>query len=360
MIEIKNLKKQYESVTPIECLNATIRKGDVISVIGPSGTGKSTLLRMINMLERPTFGQIIIDGEDITVPGYSLNKLREKVGMVFQSFNLFNNMTVIENVCFAPINIKGIKPKDAYERGMQLLDNIGLGAFALSYPDTLSGGQKQRVAIARSLAMDPEVILFDEPTSALDPTMVGEVQAVIKKLADEGHTMMLVTHDMAFAEKISNRVFFLNEGCLYEEGTPEQIFHNPQKEKTREFVLKLKNLHIRIDTPQYDYMSLYTSVELFALKNSMAGDVASKLKAVIEELCFGIAMPVLKEAFEKRSRLLIDVSYSDIDKHCVITAEWRHIKFDINDDRFAIQVSLIRHYSSSINWLSKESLEIII
>lgn len=358
MIEIIDLQKKYEAVTPIEHLNATIHQGDVISIIGPSGTGKSTLLRMINMLERPTAGTIRINGEDITAPGYPLSKMREKVGMVFQSFNLFHHMTVIENVCYAPIHIKKERPREVYERGMQLLEDVGLAKFALAYPSTLSGGQKQRVAIARSLAMEPEVILFDEPTSALDPTMVSEVQAVIKKLAQQGHTMLLVTHDMSFAEKVANRVFFLSDGILYEEGTPEEIFHHPKQEKTKAFVLRLRDMHVEIDSPQYDFLSLYSTVDMFALKNSMPGDITTKLKAILEEFCFGIAMPVLKEQFAERAKIILDVAYSDKDGQTTVTAQWKHITFDMNDDKYMIEAALIRHYAKSIDAVGENELKI--
>ncbi|MDO4938692.1 MAG: amino acid ABC transporter ATP-binding protein [Lachnospiraceae bacterium] len=360
MIEIRHLKKQYENVTPIEDLNVTVNKGDVISIIGPSGTGKSTLLRMINMLESPTSGQILVDGEDVTAPGYPLEKLREKVGMVFQSFNLFNNMTVIENVCVGAITIKKMDPKEAFDRGMELLDSVGLSAFAFAYPKSLSGGQKQRVAIVRSVAMNPEVILFDEPTSALDPTMVGEVHAVIKSLAEQGHTMMLVTHDMSFAEKVANRVFFLADGGLYEEGTPEEIFHNPQREKTKAFILRLRDFHMEIDTPQYDFLTMYTQFDMFALKNAVAGEVSQKIKAILEELCFGILIKKLKTDFAERTRIIIDVSYSETNKTAVITAQWRHITFDFDDPEIMIQRALIRHYSDNVEFTADNEVKITV
>ena len=220
MIELVHLQKKYERATPLEDVNATIRDGDIISVIGPSGTGKSTLLRCINMLERPTGGQILLDGVDITAPGFDLTKARRKMGMVFQSFNLFGHLTVIENLMMAPMDILGKSKQEAYETGLYFLRKVGLEGRELQYPDQLSGGQKQRVAIARTLCMDPEVILFDEPTSALDPNIVGEVQSVIRDLAASGRTMMVVTHEMNFARAISSRVFYMDQGGIYEEGTP--------------------------------------------------------------------------------------------------------------------------------------------
>ena len=235
MIELKNLKKSYENSTPLKDVNVVINDGDVISVIGPSGAGKSTLIRCINMLERPTGGRILLDGEDITAPGYDLSQARRRMGMVFQSFNLFGHLTVIENLMLAQIDILKRSKQEAYDKGIELLKRVGLSGRENQYPDELSGGQKQRVAIARTLAMDPDVILLDEPTSALDPTMVGEVQAVIRDLAKTGKTMMIVTHEMSFARAICNRVFYVDEGGIYEDGTPEQIFDHPEKELTRRF-----------------------------------------------------------------------------------------------------------------------------
>ena len=207
MIKIEHLRKEYPNVTPLKDVSVEINDGDVISVIGPSGTGKSTLLRCINLLEKPTSGHITIDGQEITDPKCNVPMLRRKMGMVFQGFNLFGHLTVIENIMLAPMDLLGKSKQEAYDTGMQLLRTVGLAEKALNYPDELSGGQKQRIAIARTLAMDPDVILLDEPTSALDPTMVGEVQAVIRDLAKTGKTMMIVTHEMGFARAISNRVF---------------------------------------------------------------------------------------------------------------------------------------------------------
>ncbi|MBP3737409.1 MAG: amino acid ABC transporter ATP-binding protein, partial [Lachnospiraceae bacterium] len=218
MIELVHLEKKYPNSTPLADVNAVIHDGDVISIIGPSGTGKSTLLRCINLLDKPTGGKIIFDGDEITAPGYPAEEARRRMGMVFQSFNLFGHLTVIENLMIAPMDILHKSKQEAYDTGVQLLKRVGLAGRELRYPDQLSGGQKQRVAIARTLAMDPEVILLDEPTSALDPAMVGEVQAVIRDLAQSGKTMLIVTHEMNFARAICNRVFFMDEGGIYEDG----------------------------------------------------------------------------------------------------------------------------------------------
>lgn len=214
MITIRHLKKEYPGVTPLKDVNVEISRGDVISVIGPSGTGKSTLIRCLNLLEQPTSGEIIIDGEVITDKSCDVSRVRRKMGMVFQQFNLFPHMTVIENIMTAPVDLLGKSRQDAYDKGMELLRKVGLADKALVYPGGLSGGQKQRVAIARALAMEPEIILFDEPTSALDPTMVGEVQSVIRDLARQGNTMIIVTHEMKFAREVCNRVFYMDEGGI--------------------------------------------------------------------------------------------------------------------------------------------------
>lgn len=238
MIKIEHLNKSYGSENPLKDINIEINKGEIITIIGPSGTGKSTLLRCINLLETPTQGKIFVDGEEVTKKDYKAHLLRRKMGMVFQSFNLYNNKSVIENVMDAPINVFKKSKKEAYKDGMELLNLVGLTERADAYPDELSGGQKQRAAIARTLAINPEIILFDEPTSALDPTMVDEVLKVIRKLKNQGFTMIIVTHEMNFAKEISNRVVFLSEGIVYEEGSPEEIFVSPKKELTKQFISK--------------------------------------------------------------------------------------------------------------------------
>lgn len=241
MIEIKHLSKAYPNITPLKDVNTVINDGDVISVIGPSGTGKSTLLRNIILLERPTTGEIYIDGVNILENSKEAKEKRNKMGMVFQSFNLFNHYTVIENIMLPQIEILKKNKQEAYETAVELLKKVHLENKINSYPDELSGGQKQRIAIARTLALDPEIIFFDEPTSALDPTMVDEVLTVIKNIAKESHkTMMIVTHEMNFAKEVSNRVFYMDEGIIYEDASPEEIFGHPKKPKTIEF---MKNIH---------------------------------------------------------------------------------------------------------------------
>ena len=346
MIEIKHLKKVYENVTPIEDLSITINKGDIISVIGPSGTGKSTLLRMINMLEEPTSGQIFIDGEEITKPNFPLNSIRGKIVMVFQSFNLFNNMTVLENVCLGQIELKGVKPEDAYEKSMKLLDDVGMANFALSYPNQLSGGQKQRAAIARAIAMEPEVILFDEPTSALDPTMVGEIEHIIRKLADtKDYTMLLVTHDMSFAESVSNRVIYLDEGGIYEDGTPEQIFHNQKRDKTRAFINQLKSFAGDISIHEHDFMNIYSEISKFTYKTEMPAQLDKHIKAVFEEMCFQIVGAEIDEEVES---MHYEINYSKADDFATLILLLNNIDIDFNDKKYDVSWNIVKHYASGI------------
>ena len=236
MIEVKNLKISFGDLHVIKDLSINIEKGEKIVVIGPSGSGKSTFLRCLNRLETPTGGHILFDGVDMADPKADLDKCRQKMGMVFQHFNLFPHLTVLENITLAPVSLKLKTKAQAEEHAMKLLEMVGLQDKANVYPSTLSGGQKQRIAIVRSLAMDPEVILFDEPTSALDPEMVGEVLNVIKDLANEGMTMAIVTHEMGFAREVADRVIFMDGGYIAEEGTPEQVFQHPKSERLQQFL----------------------------------------------------------------------------------------------------------------------------
>ena len=239
MIEVKDLYKNFGKLEVLKGINARIEKGEVVVVIGPSGSGKSTFLRCLNLLEKPTRGEIKIDGKSLLDPSTDINKVRQDVGMVFQHFNLFPHKTVVENITLAPIKVKGISPKDAREKAMELLERVGLADKAECFPASLSGGQKQRVAIARALAMNPKVMLFDEPTSALDPEMIKEVLDVMKDLASDGMTMVVVTHEMRFAREVGDRVLFMDEGKILEEGTPEEIFESPQNPRTKEFLSKI-------------------------------------------------------------------------------------------------------------------------
>ena len=239
MIKVNNLHKSFGELEVLKGIDAHIEKGEVVSIIGPSGGGKSTFLRCLNMLETPTSGTIVFEGTDITNEKTDINVHRQKMGMVFQHFNVFPHLTVLENITLAPVTLKKKTPEEAKKQAMALLERVGLADKADEYPRRLSGGQKQRLAIVRALAMEPDVMLFDEPTSALDPEMVGEVLEVIKSLADEGMTIVLVTHEMGFAKAVSDRVMFISGGVIAEEGTPEQVFDNPQNPRTKDFLSKV-------------------------------------------------------------------------------------------------------------------------
>ena len=242
LFEIKDLQKKFGNLTVFDGLSETICKGDVVVIIGPSGGGKSTFIRCLNLLEQPTAGKIYFEGEDITAKGFDVNKHRQKVGMVFQQFNLFNNLTVLENITISLTKVKKQSEEESKAKALKLLKRVGLEDKANAYPSQLSGGQKQRIAIVRALAMEPDVLLFDEPTSALDPEMVGEVLQVISDLARDGITMVVVTHEMGFARKVGTRVLFMDGGQIAEQGTPEDIFEHPQNARTKEFLSKVINV----------------------------------------------------------------------------------------------------------------------
>lgn len=239
MISIKNLDKSFGNVKVLKNINLEIKKGEIVVIIGPSGSGKSTLLRCMNLLEVPTGGQIIFEGENIVDKSTDIDKIRQRIGMVFQNFNLFPHKTILNNIKLAPVKVKKMTEKEANDKAEYLLTRVGLNDKKDAYPSQLSGGQKQRIAIARSLAMEPDMMLFDEPTSALDPEMVGEVLDVIKELAEEGMTMAIVTHEMGFAKEVADRVIFIDQGKILEDGSPEEVFNNPKNDRTKDFLRKV-------------------------------------------------------------------------------------------------------------------------
>lgn len=238
-ISVKGLVKSFDRLEVLKGMDVEIKEGEVVCLIGPSGSGKSTFLRCLNRLEKITGGTVVVDGFNVTDKSVNINKVRENIGMVFQHFNLFPNLTVIENIMLAPVELKKMTKEEARNKGMKLLERVGLSEKADVYPSKLSGGQKQRVAIARALAMNPDIMLFDEPTSALDPEMVGEVLEVMKKLAADGMTMVVVTHEMGFAREVASRVIFMDEGCIVEEGTPQEVLQNPKQPRTIDFLNKV-------------------------------------------------------------------------------------------------------------------------
>lgn len=239
VLEIRNIRKSFEENLILNNISTTVYQGDVIAIIGPSGCGKSTFLRMLNGLEKPEKGSLLFEGTDILSASCDINRIRQKIGMVFQQFNLFAHLTVLQNITLAPVKLKLMTPQEADKRAKELLAEVGLADKADAYPAMLSGGQKQRIAIARALAMNPDIMLFDEPTSALDPEMVGEVLELVRRLAQKGMTMILVTHEMGFAREVANRVMFFDEKIIKEENTPEEIFNNPQSPRLKEFLSKV-------------------------------------------------------------------------------------------------------------------------
>ncbi len=311
MISISHLSKNFGNLEVIKDASCEIRKGEVISIIGPSGTGKSTFLRCLNLLETPSGGSIIIDGMDILAKGAEVPKLRQKMGMVFQNFNLYAHLSVLDNLTLGPMKLLGKKKEDARERGMELLRMVGLEMKADSFPDELSGGQKQRVAIARCLAMEPEILLFDEPTSALDPTMVSEVLSVIRRLAKEGMTMAIVTHEMEFAKNVSSRVFYMDEGVIYEEGSPEQIFEHPQKERTRVFINRIRSFQYEINNKSFDFYGMTGEIKNFCEKY-LPPKAVQKILLLTEELVelYKLPMELGLSYYEKSDQLVLTLSSS--------------------------------------------------
>jgi ABC-type polar amino acid transport system ATPase subunit len=308
MITVSHLSKTFHNpdgthLTVLKDINCEINAGEVVSIIGPSGTGKSTFLRALNLLDPPTGGSIIFDGEDILAKGYPVHKMRQKMGMVFQSFNLFDHMTVLENVIYAPCKIRKVPLAAAREEGLALLRKVGLAEKAEVYPSSLSGGQKQRVAIARCLAMHPDVILFDEPTSALDPTMVGEVLSVIRQLAKEGMTMLIVTHEMKFARDVSTRIFFMYDGYIHEDGTPKQIFENPHRSATKAFVQRIRKDVFEVDGNDFDFLDMESRIRQFCIKYN----IAAKSDAAVN-LCH----KMLTEVMDNYIPMTVRITHSEL------------------------------------------------
>lgn len=352
MIHISHLSKKFGDTEVLRDVNTEIKKGEVISVIGPSGTGKSTFLRCLNLLEWPSGGTITIDGINILDKGTNRPKMRRKMGMVFQSFNLYAHLTVLENLTLGPIKLlKKPKPEVA-KKAIELLKLVGLAEKAYHFPDELSGGQKQRVAIARCLAMESSIILFDEPTSALDPTMVSEVLAVIRRLAKEGLTMIIVTHEMEFARSISSRVFYMDEGIIYEEGTPDEIFDHPQKEKTRAFIHRVRSMYFKITSKEFDLYELLADIEAFCTKHLISAKVSGYAQMLAEEIIF------MQKDF---SDISIQLSFSEKDGSIVMTCESAGIPFNpLENEENELAVRIIRARCKSIQYSYKEGKNILV
>lgn len=360
MIKVEHLSKKYGDLVVLKDITTEIKKGEVVSIIGPSGTGKSTFLRCLNLLDQPTSGTISIDGQNILDKKTDVALIRQKMNMVFQSFNLFAHLSVLENLTLAPIKLKGMTQEDAEKKAMDLLRLVGLGEKAYNYPDELSGGQKQRVAIARCLAMDPEIILFDEPTSALDPTMVSEVLSVIRRLAKEGMTMAIVTHEMAFARDVSNRIFYMDQGLIYEEGTPQEIFESPKKALTKTFINRVRNFVFKINSADFDLYALNGDVETFCEKQFLSKKARANLLLVIEELL------TLYKPYLDDMHLELTIAHSEktdeLHLSCVSDgAEFNPLENpELQDD---IGVNIIRSFTENIifKWADQQNkLELLI
>jgi polar amino acid transport system ATP-binding protein len=355
MISVKHLSKSFGNNIVLADVNAEISKGEVISIIGPSGTGKSTFLRCLNLLEKPTSGEITIDKIDLLHTKTNIRKMRQKMGMVFQSFNLFSHLMIFENIMLGPVHLLKVPRKQAYEEALNLLKLVGLSDKGHAYPDELSGGQQQRAAIARTLAMKPEIVLFDEPTSALDPTMTSEVLAVIRRLADEGMTMMIVTHEMQFARNVSTRVYYMDEGVIYEEGTPDEIFVRPQREKTRAFIHKIRSFIFEIKSLDFDYIELSAMLDEFCKKQFIPSKTVNALQLVVEELVVQ-KLPLVTE----NPSIVVNIAYSGESGLAEISLSYRGDRFNpfaAKEDDVSMRIirniapNPVHSYSDGINKL---------
>lgn len=354
MITVNKLVKNYGDVKVLKGISTTIRQGEIISIIGPSGCGKSTFLRCLNLLEKPTSGEIIFDGVNTLDKKTNINEIRKKMGMVFQSFNLFDNMSILENLMVGQIKLLKKQKKEAEKVALELLKTVGLAEKAGAYPDEISGGQKQRVAIARCLSMNPEIILFDEPTSALDPTMVGEVMAVIRKLASEGMTMAIVTHEMDFARDVSSRIFYMDEGIIYEEGSPDEIFNNPQKENTRAFISRIKSFNYSVETADFDFIDMMNSLDNFCFKHTILKSTANKLQLVVEELVMNILVPI-------KAEIQISVHFSENKDSVEVVAIYSGEKINpLDNESDNLSATIIKKIADNIQYAydGKNRLEV--
>jgi len=309
VIEVSGLKKSFGALEVLRGIDLKVEEGERIAIIGGSGCGKSVFLRCLELLEKPNAGKIFIDGQEITAQGVDIDKIRRSVGMVWQKFNLFTHMNVMENLTVAPIKLLGMTKDAAREKAMNLLTQVGLTAKAEVYPEFLSGGQQQRIAICRSLMMNPKVILFDEPTSALDPTMVGEVLAVIRMLAKQNLTMIIVTHEMNFAREVATRILFFDDGEIYEQGTPAEIFDAPKRPKTVAFIHKQKYFNYEIAERHFDLMEMQGGIQTFAEKYGLSARRTNRIQLCCEELIY----EMFDNACADEIKIAIDITYSEVD-----------------------------------------------
>lgn len=343
MIRIEHLRKEYGSSCPIKDVSTIINKGDVVCIIGPSGTGKSTFLRMINLLEKPTSGKIFIDEEEITAKDYKPERARRRMSMVFQSFNLFNHLSVIENLVVPQVDLLKKDKNEAFEKSMDMLERVGMKRQYLNYPSSLSGGQKQRVAIARALVMEPEVILFDEPTSALDPIMVDEVKTIMKDLAKQGQTMIIVTHDMKLAEDVANRVLYMDQGGIYEDDKPEIIFHNPKRTRTKAFIENLNVLKLSVHN-NFDPIKYGNDLNNYISELGINYIEANKIRMIYDELFYEL---LINENCCNDIRLLI--SYDTKKNNFFINCKYGGAEINVLE-KDSVSSKLIGNIITNINY----------
>ncbi len=345
MIKVDGLTKRFGELTVFENVSCTIEKGEVISIIGPSGTGKSTFLRCLNRLEVPSAGSVMVDGVDIVADPQKAPMIRRKMGMVFQSFNLYGHLSVLENLTIGPVKLLKLAQPEARARAEKCLRMVGLLQKLNSYPDELSGGQKQRVAIARCLCMEPEVLLLDEPTSALDPTMVSEVLAVVRQLAVSGMTMVVVTHEMRFAREISDRVFYMDDCGIYESGSPAQIFERPRREKTRAFIDRLSTFGCAIVGDDFDLYDMNAKINDFLDKHLRDRGNVGRVLLVVEELL------TLYRAATADMDARLDIRHAEQDDTVEIALHYRGVACDLTETGDALAVKLVKGYATKLDYV---------
>ncbi len=359
VLRVENLRKEFGDVVPLKNISLEVKRGEIIAIIGGSGTGKSTFLRTLNLLERPTAGKIFFDGEDISTKPIEL--LRQRVGMIFQSFNLFAGLTLLENAIAAPVELKKISRQEACVKAKKLFESVGLDEKIFSYPDELSGGQQQRAAIVRALMMEPEILLFDEPTSALDPTMVGEVLAVIRMLAKKNLTMIIVTHEMNFAREVATRILFFADGEIYEQGTPAEIFDAPKLPKTIAFIRRQKYFRHEISERNFDLPAMQGKILSFAERYGLSWKFALRVQLCCEEIIFA-TMDGCYSADETIS-MTIDIVYVEAEKILELTLTSGGRAYNPFDDE-NLSVKILRGYGKNfrcerVDGLNKFSMEVV-
>ena len=363
-ISVSGVSKSFGDLEVLKDVSVDIQKGEIVSIIGGSGCGKSVFLRLIEMLETPDSGKVFIDGEEITAKGADIDRIRRSMGMVYQNFYLFSHMNVMDNMTLAPVKLLGMSKDDAKKKAMELLDMVGLASKADAMPSVLSGGQKQRIAIVRALMMDPQILLFDEPTSALDPTMVGEVLATMRMLAKRGLTMVIVTHEFKFARDVSSRVLYFAEKGIYDQGTPKEIFDEPKKELTISFIRKITSISEHIESADFDLMELHGKIYVFGERYGYSQKQCQRVQLCVEELIYEFVRathPDWIKGMEGEHPVDIDLSveYAELDETMIIECFARCDELDIFEkydelDPDHIGVTIVRHSASKYSWEYKD------